>query len=90
LVSFGSMAPKQTLPVNLGHLHYEEIAILPIYHHTPQNIAAAMRRLAAGGVPVERLVTGSLPLSRLADALQMIADKATLRTLLLPGEGVSA
>ena len=90
LVSFGGVAPGQTLPVDFGHLHYEEIGILPIYHHTPGDIAAAVRHLAAGEVPVERLVTGCLPLSRLADALQMIADKATLRTLLLPGEGVPA
>jgi L-iditol 2-dehydrogenase len=87
LVSFGGVAPGQTLPVDLGHLHYEEIGILPIYHHTPRDIAAAVQRLAAGDVPVERLVTGRLPLSRLADALRMIADKTTLRTLLLPGEG---
>ena len=90
LVSFGGVAPGQTLAVDLGHLHYEEIGILPIYHHTPRDIAEAVRRLAAGEVPVERLVTGRLPLARLPDALQMIADKTTLRTLLLPGEGLSA
>jgi L-iditol 2-dehydrogenase len=90
LVSFGGVAPGQTLPVDLGHLHYEEIGILPIYHHTPRDIAAAVQQLAAGEVPVERLITGRLPLSRLADALQMVADKATLRTLLLPGEGLPA
>jgi L-iditol 2-dehydrogenase len=89
LVSFGGVAPGQTLPVDLGHLHYEEIGILPIYHHTPQDIAEAVRRLAAGAVPVERLITGRLPLARLCEALQMIADKSTLRTLLLAGERVS-
>ena len=84
LVSFGGVAPGQSLAVDLGHLHYEEIGILPIYHHTPRDIAEAVRRLVAGDVPVERLITARLPLDQLPTALAMIAEKTTLRTLLFP------
>ncbi len=83
-VSFGGVAPGQILPVDIGHLHYEEISILPIYHHTPQDVAEAVRQLAAGLVPVEHLVTGRLPLSEIRTALQLVADRASLRTLLFP------
>ncbi len=48
------------------------------------------KELAVVPAGIRLPITGCLPLSRLADALQLIADKATLRTLLLPGEGVSA
>jgi len=85
LVSFGGVAPGQILPVDIGHLHYHEIALLPIYHHTPRDVAEAVRQLAAGEVPVERLVTGRLPLAEIRTALQSVADRATLRTLLFPG-----
>ena len=84
LVSFGGVAPGQSLPVDVGHLHYEEIGILPIYHHTPRDIAEAVQRLAAGEVPVERLITARLPMEQLATALGMVAEKTTLRTLLFP------
>ncbi len=84
LVSFGGVAPGQILPVDIGHLHYQEIAILPIYHHTPQDVAEAVRQLAAGLVPVEHLITGRLPLAEIRTALQLVADRATLRTLLFP------
>jgi len=84
LVSFGGVAPGQTLPVDIGHLHYHEIAIQPIYHHTPVDVAEAVRQLVAGEVPVERLVTARLAMSELKTALQMVADRTTLRTVLLP------
>ncbi len=86
LVSFGGVAPGQVLPVDIGRLHYEEITILPIYHHTPRDVAEAVRQLVTGEVPVERLITARLPLSELQTALQMVADRTTLRTILIPDE----
>jgi Zn-dependent alcohol dehydrogenase len=68
----------------MGHLHYNEIAILPIYHHTPVDVAEAVRQLVAGEVPVEHLITARLPMSELRTALQMVADRTTLRTILFP------
>jgi L-iditol 2-dehydrogenase len=84
LVAFGGVAPGQVLPVDVGRLHYQEIAILPIYHHTPVDVAEAVRQLAAGQVPVDALVTARLPLAELTRALQMVAERTTLRTLLFP------
>jgi L-iditol 2-dehydrogenase len=84
LVSFGGVAPGQPLPVDIGHLHYNEIAIQPIYHHTPPDVAEAVRQLAAGQVPVQQLITARLPMSELKTALQMVADRTTLRTILFP------
>ena len=84
LVSFGGVAPGQILPVDIGRLHYEEIGILPIYHHTPPDVAAAVQQLAAGRVPVEHLITARLPLSELHKALHMVGDRTTLRTILIP------
>ncbi len=84
LVSFGGVAPGPTLPLDIGRLHYEEITVQPVYHHTPIDVAEAVRQLVAGEVPVERLITARLPLSELLRALQMIGDRATLRPILLP------
>jgi L-iditol 2-dehydrogenase len=70
--------------VDLGHLHYQEIAIQPIYHHTPVDVAEAVRQLVNGEVPVERFITARLPMSDLRAAIQMVADRTTLRTILLP------
>lgn len=84
LVSFGGVAPGQILAVDIGRLHYEEIGILPIYHHTPPDVGEAVRQLVAGQVPVERLITARLPLSELRRALEMVGNRTTLRTILIP------
>ncbi len=84
LVSFGGVAAGQTLPVDIGRVHYEEISILPIYHHTPPDVAEAVQQLVAGEVPVERLITARLPLSELRRALQMVGERTTLRSVLIP------
>jgi L-iditol 2-dehydrogenase len=89
LVSFGGVATGQILPVDIGHLHYEEISILTIYHHTPRDVAEAVRQLVTAQVPVGRLITARLPLSELRTALQMVADRTTLRTILIPGSEVA-
>jgi L-iditol 2-dehydrogenase len=86
LVSFGGVAPGQTLPLDIGHLHYNEIAIQPIYHHTPVDVTESVRQLVAGEVPIEHLITARLPMSELRKALQMVADRTTLRTILLPDQ----
>lgn len=86
LVSFGGVSPGQVLPLDLGRIHYAEIAIQPIYHHTPTDVAESVRRLVAGEVPVERLITARLPLSDLGTALQMVANRTTLRTILIPDQ----
>jgi len=70
--------------VDIGRLHYEEIGILPIYHHTPPDVAEAVRQLVAGQVPVERFITARHPLSELRKALEMIGDRTTLRIILIP------
>jgi L-iditol 2-dehydrogenase len=84
LVSFGGVAVGQILPVDIGRMHYEEIGILPVYHHTPPDVAEAVRQLVAGEVPIQHLITARLPLSGLRKALEMIGDRSTLRTILVP------
>jgi Zn-dependent alcohol dehydrogenase len=47
-------------------------------------VAEAVRQLVAGEVPVERLITARLPLSELRRALQMVGERTTLRSVLIP------
>jgi hypothetical protein len=48
------------------------------------DVAEPARRLIAGEVPVEHQITACLPMSELTTALQRVADRTTLRTLLFP------
>src|SRR5574337_782855 len=52
LVSFGGVAEGTILSLNLHRLHYEEIRIVPIYHHTPGDFASAVHAIVQREVPV--------------------------------------
>jgi L-iditol 2-dehydrogenase len=84
LVSFGGVAPGEELAVDIGRVHYDELGILPIYHHTPRDFAAALDVIAAGRIPVGRLITHRLPMKDLAGALDLIARRQGLRPILVP------
>ncbi|MCZ7626103.1 MAG: zinc-binding dehydrogenase [Candidatus Methylomirabilis sp.] len=61
LIPFGGVAKDAVLPLDLHRLHYEEIRIVPIYHHTPADFADAVQAIARREVPVGRLITARLP-----------------------------
>ncbi len=86
LVAFGGVARETVLPLDLHRLHYDEIQIVPIYHHTPIDFAQAVQAIVRREVPVDRLITARLPLKDLPRALEMVQERATLRTILLPWE----
>ena len=84
LVSFGGVARGTVLPLYLYRLHYEEIQIVPIYHHTPTDFARAVQAIVRREVPIRCLITARLSLRDLRNALEMVHEWTTLRTILLP------
>lgn len=82
LVPFGGVAEGALLSLDLHRLHYEEIRIFPIYHHTPGDFASAVNAIVRHEVPVARLITARLPLMELPRALEMVQNRTTLRTIL--------
>lgn len=84
LVPFGGVATGTVLPLDLHRLHYEEIRIVPIYHHTPVDFAGAVQAIIRREIPVGRLITARLPLKELPMALEMVQARTTLRTILCP------
>jgi len=82
LVPFGGVAEGALLSLDLHRLHYEEIRIVPIYHHTPEDFASAVHAIVRREVPVVRLITARLPLMELPRALEMVQERTTLRTIL--------
>ena len=84
LVSFGGVAPGEILPVDIGRVHYEELGVLPVYHHTPRDFAAALGAIAARRISVGQLITHRLPMQELPRALAMMGDRQGLRPILTP------
>ncbi len=56
-------------------LHYDEIAILSSFHHTPRHVAASLDVLAAGRVDIGPLLEAPVGLDGLTDALERMCSR---------------
>jgi L-iditol 2-dehydrogenase len=70
IVFFGGLPEGTSFTVDAYRLHYEELTLRGVFHHTPRDVRAALAFLASGAFPWDRLVThrvgleGVVPLFR--------------------------
>jgi L-iditol 2-dehydrogenase len=81
---FAGCADGALLSVDAARLHYEEIAVVSSFHHTPASIREALRLLAGGELHSSLLVTGEAPLDRLAEVLGNMGRGDDLKTAIVP------
>jgi L-iditol 2-dehydrogenase len=66
---FGGCASDARISVSPSRLHYDEVAILSSFHHTPRHVAAALDALSSGRLSVAPLLEPPVGLDGLAGAL---------------------
>lgn len=76
---FGGCAKDQEIRLDPARLHYEEIALVSSFHHTPEFFQAALDALATGRVDVAPLLDRPVGLTGVADALERMCDRRTRR-----------
>ncbi len=81
---FGGCKPGTTVTLDTRRVHYDEITCAGVFHFAPRSVAEARRLLASGEVSVERLLSGSMPLTDLPRALDLIGRGEGVKYALLP------
>jgi L-iditol 2-dehydrogenase len=66
---FGGCPSDARITLPPARLHYDEVAILSSFHHTPRHVSLALETLAAGRLRVEPLLEAPVTLDGVADAL---------------------
>jgi L-iditol 2-dehydrogenase len=69
---FGGLPRGTTFPADSYRLHYEEVRVLGSFHFAPRDVALAREHLLSGRLETAALVSGCLPLGRLAEALHRL------------------
>ena len=59
---FGGCASGTMVPIDTHRIHYSQITLHGVFHHTPKYFKAAVDLLAAGGVKTDLLIGGRMPL----------------------------
>lgn len=81
---FGGCASGTSISVDTATIHYGEVQIKGIFHHTPLYIKKAFDLLASGVFPGKKLITAELPLVKVNDALEMIINQEQIKVALIP------
>jgi L-iditol 2-dehydrogenase len=84
VVFFGGCAPGTTISVDTRRAHYEELALLGAFHHTPDLIRRAVELLESGTVEPEGLITHRMGLAEVPEALALMSRGEALKVLVEP------
>lgn len=81
---FGGPRGGSAITVDTHRIHYDEVDIVGVFHHTPHYIRTAMSLIANGQIDADALITHEMPLERLEEALQLVAKGDALKVAIVP------
>jgi L-iditol 2-dehydrogenase len=84
VVFFGGCAPGTSIRLDTRRAHYEELALVGAFHHTPEVIRRAVELLETEAIRPDGLITHERPLSHVQDALEMMERGEALKVLIHP------
>ena len=84
VVFFGGCAPGTSIRLDTRRTHYEELALLGAFHHTPGTIRRAVEALESGALVPDSLITHRMQLEEVGRALDLMAKGEALKVLIEP------
>ncbi|MFM9107361.1 MAG: zinc-binding dehydrogenase [Chloroflexota bacterium] len=85
---FGGAKGGSSFSVSTTLLHYSELTIKGVFHHTPHYVQTALGLLATGQVPADPFISGERPLAEVTDALELMSRQQGIKYAIIPpGEG---
>ena len=84
VVLFGGCAPGTSVRVDTRRAHYEELALVGAFHHTPALIRRAVELLDSRAIDPGPLVTHRVGLAQVKEALAMMERGETMKVLVDP------
>jgi L-iditol 2-dehydrogenase len=83
-VFFGGCAPGTAIRLDTRRIHYEELRLLGVFHHTPDLVRRAVSLLVAGALDPRPLLTHEVTLDEVPRALQLMSRGEALKVLVRP------
>jgi L-iditol 2-dehydrogenase len=81
---FGGCEKGTTITVDTILLHYSELTLKGVFHHTPRYIRTALNLISWGAVDTKTFITEKMPLSRIDEALQKVLHQKGVKIALIP------
>ncbi len=81
---FGGCKSGSTVTFDTTRMHYDDITMMSVFHHTPKYFRMALDYIASGKLEVEKLITDTLPLEMVEYAMQQHIDGKAIKFLIKP------
>lgn len=81
---FGGCEKGTAITVNTALLHYSELTLKGVFHHTPHYIRTALNLISWGAIDAEIFITEKMPLSQIDEALQKVLHQKGVKIALIP------
>ena len=81
---FGGCKSGSKVSFDTTKMHYGDIKLMSVFHHTPKYFRQALDYIASGDVEVEKLITDTLPLEKVEYAMQQHIEGKAIKFLIKP------
>ena len=79
---FGGCSAGTSVNIDTRRLHYDEVNIISVFHHTPKYFRQALELISSGQVDVEKLITKTMQMKYAKRALEMHQNGEAIKVLL--------
>jgi L-iditol 2-dehydrogenase len=83
VVLFGGCPSGSEIVLDTDSVHYGELTIKGVFHHTPRTVSRALDLLSEGAVNARALITERMPLRDTQRALEMVIAGAAIKVALI-------
>jgi L-iditol 2-dehydrogenase len=81
---FGGCKSGSKVCFDTTRMHYGDIKMMSVFHHTPKYFRKALDYIASGDIEVEKLITETLPLEKVEYAMQQHIEGKAIKFLIDP------
>ena len=81
---FGGCKSGSTVTFDTTKMHYGDIKLMSVFHHTPKYFRQALDLIASGEIEVEKLITAELPLEKVEYAMEQHIEGNAIKFLIRP------
>lgn len=81
---YGGCAKGTEVSLDANRIHYEELSLSGVFHHTPKHFGQALQVLAQRKIQVVPLITGQMRLSELGQVFRKNVPENPLKIAIIP------
>lgn len=81
---FGGCKSGSTVCFDTTKMHYSDIKMMSVFHHTPKYFRQALELITSGEIDVEKLITDTISLGEVVSALEKHIEGEAIKFLVKP------